>query len=269
MQGTVKRVDFAFQRFFKGLSKYPKFKSIRQYSGWTFPDKLSWNALTKGKHGQLHITNLGKIRMRGKARTWGLPTTCTIVYRPSVNKWYHKLTSNTVRRNSLIAGENLNVTGMTARAKQGKRKKQKAGLNRSILSVGFGIVGPMLDYKSAEAGGFHLESPTQQLKLSQRCAECWELTPKTLKDRVHVCSNPACGHIEDRDVNADHLGMGPGTWPRKRGVAKLYFLRKHEVTWDEEAPKIPLEGRGNPAFSKGGVVHLDHYPAGGITPASQ
>lgn len=303
LQATVKRVDFAFQRFFKGLSKYPKFKPIRQYSGWTFPDKQSWKALTDGKHGQLQITNLGKIRMRGQARTWGLPTTCTMVYRPRVNKWYasitvecvpvretgfgaigydlgckdavtfsdgekvakpdfikdgdakvksaskslrrkrrpdrkkgvkasgrwrkairrlsriqrkvanqrldwlHKLTSNTVRRNSLIAGEKLNVKGMTARAKKGKRKKQKAGLNRSILSVGFGMVGPMLDYKSAEAGGFHLESPTQQLKPSQRCAKCWELTPKTLKDRVHVCSSPACGHVEDRDVNAAQVNL--------------------------------------------------------------
>jgi putative transposase len=92
---------------------------------------------------------------------------------------------------------------MTRKAKQGsKRKAQKAGLNRSILEVGFGMIGQMLDYKAREAGGFYVESPTQQLKPTQRCARCWELTPKTLQDRIHVCSNPACGHIEDRDVNA-------------------------------------------------------------------
>lgn len=34
MQATLKRVDYAFQRFFKGLGAYPKFKSIRHYSGW-------------------------------------------------------------------------------------------------------------------------------------------------------------------------------------------------------------------------------------------
>jgi transposase len=33
LQATVKRVDFAFQRFFKGLGSYPKFKTIRHYSG--------------------------------------------------------------------------------------------------------------------------------------------------------------------------------------------------------------------------------------------
>jgi putative transposase len=307
IQATVKRVDFAFQRFFKGLGGYPKYKSIRYYSGFTYPGKAGWKALTNGKHGQLQITNLGTIRMRGHARTWGLPTTCTIVYRASERKWYasitvecvpvretgpgdigydlgckdaitfsdgrkmskpafikagdiavkaaskrlrrkrrpdrkagikpsspwrrasrdvarlkrkvanqradwlHKLTCDTVRCNSLIAGETLNVKGTTARAKKGKRKKQKAGLNRSILSVGFGMVGPMLAYKSVEAGGFHLESPTRHLKPSQRCVMGWELTPKTLKDRIHRCSNPACGHVKTRDVNAAQVNLA---WTR-------------------------------------------------------
>ncbi|MEQ9494262.1 MAG: hypothetical protein RJP96_11670, partial [Algiphilus sp.] len=96
-----------------------------------------------------------------------------------------------------IAGEQLNVKGMTRKAKKGKRKRQKAGLNRSILDVGFGIVGDLLTYKTAEAGGFYVESPTKTLKPTQRCAKCWELTPKSLADRVHVCSNPDCGHTED------------------------------------------------------------------------
>ena len=104
--------------------------------------------------------------------------------------------------NSLIGGEQLNVKGMTRKAKKGKRKKQKTGLNRSILDVGFGIVGDLLSYKSAEAGGFYVESPTRTLKPIQRCAKCWELTPKTLSDRVHICSNPDCKHVKDRDINA-------------------------------------------------------------------
>ncbi|MEQ8385660.1 MAG: transposase, partial [Coleofasciculus sp. A1-SPW-01] len=116
--------------------------------------------------------------------------------------WLHKTTSEIVSGNSLIAGEQLNVKGMTRKAKKGKRKRQKAGLNRSILDVGFSIVGDLLTYKATEAGGFYVESPTKTLKPSQRCAKCWELTPKTLADRVHVCSNPDCNHVEDRDVNA-------------------------------------------------------------------
>jgi len=131
------------------------------------------------------------------------------------DNWLHQTTSNIVSSNSLVAGEQLNVKGMTARAKKGKRKKQKAGLNRSILSVGFAKISKMFEYKLAEAGGFYVESPTRQLKPSQRCAKCWELTPKTLNDRVHVCSNPTCSHTEDRDINAAQVNLiwaqGAGT----------------------------------------------------------
>lgn len=312
LQATVKRVDLAFQGFFKGLRGYPRFKAIRHYSGWTYPCKSGWKALTDGKHGALRLTHLGGLRMRGQARTWGTPTTCTIVYKhglwfasitvnctpvrftrdgsvgidlgckeavtlstgeqiskpefiadgekavqhaskslrrkrsPNRKKgikpsnrwvkaqrgksklqrkvtrqrhdWLHKITSNIVSSNSLIAGEQLNVKGMTSRAKKGKRKKQKAGLNRSILSVGFGMIGGMLSCKSAEAGGFYLESPTRKLKPSQRCAKCWELTPKTLKDRVHVCSNPKCNHTEDRDINAAQVNL---IWARGQELASI------------------------------------------------
>lgn len=301
LQATLKRVDFAFERFFKGLGGYPKFKGNRFYSGWTYPCKSGWKALTEGKHGSLKLSNLGTLKMRGQARTWGVPTTCTIFCRhgkwyasitvkcepvretargsigvdlgckdavsfsdgakaakpafiaiadkavkqaskrlrrkraPNRNQrvkgsrrwlaerrrvsklqrkvtrqredWIHKLTSDIVSRNSLVAGEQLSVKNMTRKAKKGKRKKQKAGLNRSILSVGFGIIGQFLDYKAAEAGGFYVESPTRQLKPTQRCAKCWELTPKTLADRVHVCSNPECQHTEDRDTNAAQVNL--------------------------------------------------------------
>ena len=90
LQATVKRVDFAYQRFFKGLGGYPKFKSIRRYSGWTYPCKSGWKALTDSKHGALRVTNLGTIRMRGQARTRGIPKTCTLFLR--AGKWYASIT---------------------------------------------------------------------------------------------------------------------------------------------------------------------------------
>jgi len=312
LQATLKRVDFAFNRFFKGLGKYPNFKASRRYSGWTYPCKAGWKAHTSGSNGYLELSNLGSIQMRGKARTWGTPTTCTIFYRqgqwsasitvqcqpvrqtgtesvgidlgckdaitlstgekiskpaflkegsqkvkvaskrlrrkraPNRNKkikgsrrwkrerqtvsklqrkvarqredWLHKTTSNIVSSNSLVAGEQLNVKGMTSKAKKGKRKTQKAGLNRSILEVGFGMIGQMLEYKLAEASGFYVESPTRKLKPTQRCAKCWELTPKDLSERVHACSNPQCSHTEDRDVNAAQVIL---TWARGQELSSL------------------------------------------------
>jgi len=119
--------------------------------------------------------------------------------------WLHQTTSNIVSGNSLVAGEQLNVKGMTASAKKGKRKRQKAGLNRSMLDVGFSTISNLLAYKIAEAGGFYVESSTITLKPTQRCAKCWELTPKTLADRVHICSH--CSHTSDRDVNAAEVNL--------------------------------------------------------------
>ena len=319
LQATLKRVDFAFQRFFNGLGGYPKFKASRRYSGWSYPGIAGWKVETNGSNGYLNLSNLGRIQMRGTARTWGTPTTCTILCRtekwyasitvkcqpsrqtgegavgidlgckdanvlrgrippqtlraitlstgekiakpdfikegqrkvkvaskklrrkraPNRNKkvkgsrrwkrerkvvsklqrkvarqredWLHQTTSNIVSGNSLVAGEKLNVKGMTAKARKGKRKKQKAGLNRSILDVGFATIGQFFSYKSAEAGGFYLESRTRELKPTQRCVKCWELTPKTLADRIHVCSNPDCRHTEDRDINAAQVNL---TWAR-------------------------------------------------------
>jgi len=90
LQATLKRVDMAYQRFFKGLGGYPKFKSIRHYSGWTYPCIAGWKTLTDGKNGCLELSNLGRIQMRGTARTWGKPTTCTIVNRQGI--WYASFT---------------------------------------------------------------------------------------------------------------------------------------------------------------------------------
>ncbi len=253
LQATVKRVDLAYNAFFQGLRKLPKFKSIRKFSGWTYPATSGWKANTSGKHGSVNLNDLGiKIKMRGQAKQWGKPTTLTIVYKPGLKQWFasftveildiaakfgshselaynsivafdlgcetaittysgknieqvsnprftqrteakikkaskelrrkqapnrnkkikasrrwkkankrvqglqrkagaqrrdwqHKVTSEIASRYDIGVTEQLNTKGMTRKAKRGsKRKKQKAGLNKSILSVGFGTLNKML-----------------------------------------------------------------------------------------------------------------------------
>jgi putative transposase len=99
LQATVKRVDFAYKRFFqkraalrgtKQSGGRPKLKSVRDYRGWTYPCKSGWKASTNGENGYLVLSNLGNIKMRGKARTWGIPTTCTIIWKQG--KWYASIT---------------------------------------------------------------------------------------------------------------------------------------------------------------------------------
>ncbi|WP_031405849.1 RNA-guided endonuclease TnpB family protein [Thiomonas sp. FB-Cd] len=151
----------------------------------------------------------------------------------------HKETTRMVRQCAVLATEELAPKNMSRSAKgtvetPGRRVRQKAGLNREILSAGFGMAHPMLAYKAEEAGTrLHL-SNTRQLKPSQRCAACWEIVPKTLAERMHVC--PHCGHVMQRDQNSalvvlidafntqDTPGTGvaarPKPLPRQRGKSK-------------------------------------------------
>ena len=80
--------------------------------------------------------------------------------------WQHKVTSDIASRydNSLRHGfangvtEQLNTKGMTRQGKKGsKRQKQKAGLNKSILSVGFGTLNQMIAYKIESKGGLMMK----------------------------------------------------------------------------------------------------------------
>ena len=291
LQATVKRVDDGFGRFFHGLGKYPRFKSSRYYRGWTYPGVAGWKTHTTGGNGHLEISNLGKIQMRGKARSWGQPSTCTIVWknnkwfasitvkcdvqrqtgtgavgidigtltavafdngdkidnprflasaqagirkaskqmrrkrkpekrkskasrrwkkaRKKVSKrhykvanrrqdWVHQVAAQITSANSLVATETLQVKNMTAKAKKGKRKRQKTGLNRSILDVGFGMLRSAIRYKVEEAGGFFIEVPAQKIKPSQTCPKCLAQKKKELSERIHQCEK--CGYTADRDV---------------------------------------------------------------------
>jgi putative transposase len=229
---------------------------------------------SNGKHGTVTLNDLGiTLKMRGKAKAWGTPTTLTIVYKPSKREWYasftvnvaipkpkfgsesdlkyesivaydlgtataltlfdgggfheianprftqrmeekirqtaklkrrkrppkkgvkasrrwrkvnqresklkakvarqrrdwqHKVTSDLACRYDIGVTEKLSTKAMTRMAK-GKGQKQKAGLNKSILSVGFATLNQMLTYKMEQKGGLVLQLPTKTIKPSQRC----------------------------------------------------------------------------------------------------
>jgi putative transposase len=314
LQATIKRVDFAFERWFKGLAKCPRFKSIRHYSGWTYPDCAGFKVESNGENGYLNLSKIGRIQMRGQAKYWGKPTTCTIVYRngkwyasitinvldqilkpevfptgaigidlgcnsalsitdgenhqqidapkflrnaeekikkasknkrskqaPNRNKkikasrrfkkaqvkvsrllrkvanqrqnWIHQVAADIVSGNSFVATETLVVKKMTSKAKIGKRKKQKAGLNKSILDVGFGMLRSTIKYKVEQIGGVFVEVPTRQVKPSQTCPRCGHQCKKTLDIRVHNCT--VCGYSQDRDIAAAEVMLywSKGTLP--------------------------------------------------------
>ncbi|YAF99038.1 MAG: RNA-guided endonuclease InsQ/TnpB family protein (plasmid) [Nodularia sp. CChRGM 3473] len=305
LQATLKRVDLAFTRFFKGLGGYPKFKSIRRYSGWSYPSFTGWKCHSTGDNGYLELAKIGSIQMRGKARLWGHPKALDIVHRngkwyasvvldvddellrnsrktddgviaidlgcndavawtngeenglipaprffrkaeqkikqlskgkrrkrpPNYKKrqkasrrwkkvqqqiskvyrkvanqrqnWVHQITTRIISSNSAVVTEQLEVKNMSAKAKKGKCKKQKTGLNKSILDVGMGMIKQSLKAKLDDIVGVFVEAPTKKIKPSQTCPKCGHQAKKTLDQRLHICSN--CNYTQQRDIAASEV----------------------------------------------------------------
>ncbi|MHC5674868.1 RNA-guided endonuclease InsQ/TnpB family protein [Nostoc sp.] len=332
LQATLKRVDFAFERWLKGLGKRPRFKSIRHYSGWTYPDCAGFKVESDGENGYLNLSKIGRIQMRGQGKYWGKPTTCTIVYRngkwyasitvnlldqvlkpeilpvgavgidlgcnaalsitdgenhqqmdapkflrnaehlikkaskdkrrkraPNRKKkiiasrrfkkaqlkvskltrrvanqrqnWVHQVAAEIISSNSFVATEKLEVKNMTRKAQKGKHKKQKAGLNKSILDVGFGMLRSTIKYKIEQIGGLFVEVPTRRVKPSQTCPKCGHQHKKTLDVRVHECG--VCSYRQDRDIAAAEVML---YWAK--GNATCYN------SWNPCNAVAPLPGLG-------------------------
>ena len=114
--------------------------------------------------------------------------------------WQHKVTSDIGSRYDVVVTEQLDTRGMTRQGKKGsKRQKQKAGLNKSIISVGFGTLSQMIAYKIESKGGLMLKLPTKQIKPSQRCPNCGKVLTDwaDLSNRYPVCHD--CGLEIPRD----------------------------------------------------------------------
>ncbi len=340
LQQTLRRLDLAFQSFFRRVKAgqtpgFPRFKALRRFSGFAYPDPAGWKLLQNGHRGATLRLGSGEsamsIRARGQHRfgadakpnditltrrngAWFVSVTLRVPEEAcarqrtddqrrgvdfGVSAWatfddgqiianprwvreelprlaalqrsrarkkkgslrfkrlgqrigclherignlrrdfVHKETTRMVRQCAVLATEQLAPKNMSRSARgtvetPGRRVRQKAGLNREILSAAFGMAHQMLAYKAEEAGTrLHL-SNTRQLKPSQRCSACWEIAPKTLADRMHVC--PHCGHVMQRDQNSaavalidafqtqDTPGTGvaarPKPLPRQRGKSK-------------------------------------------------
>ena len=117
----------------------------------------------------------------------------------------HQTSKRLIDRYAFIATEELNVKSMTASAKgtieaPGKNVKQKAGLNRGVLDTAPNAFLLKLQYKMEESGGIWVDVPTRQVKPSQTCPQCGHQKKKTLRERVHQCSE--CGYTADRDEAA-------------------------------------------------------------------
>ena len=151
----------------------------------------------------------------------------------STSGWWrehlHRLTTRLIRENQTICLEDLNSRGMSAsargpRACPGKRVRQKAGLNRSLLDASFGEFARQLAYK-AEWYGRTLVQVDRFYPSSKTCSGCGHrLESLPLAVRQWRC--PACGADHDRDHNAarniEHEGLRQVRHPEDTGEVRAF-----------------------------------------------
>ncbi|HEV3426786.1 MAG TPA: transposase [Paraburkholderia sp.] len=117
----------------------------------------------------------------------------------------HKTTTDIARKTQAAVVEDLSVKGMTASAsgtakQPGKRVRQKAGLNRAILDIGFYEIRRQLTYKLKR---FDRETYVVDrfFPSSKRCSCCGSIN-KSLALNVRTWQCASCGTAHDRDENA-------------------------------------------------------------------
>ena len=115
----------------------------------------------------------------------------------------HKLSTQIADKYALVCLEDLKIRAMSASAEgtqdaPGKRVRQKAGLNRSILDQGWSMFKDQLAYKLEwRSGQLVLVNPAYT---SQRCHACGHTHADNRKGETFRCVY--CGHTDHADVNA-------------------------------------------------------------------
>ena len=127
----------------------------------------------------------------------------------------HKLSRALVDDYDLIVHEDLKITNLVRRPKPvpdgtggyaPNGAAAKAGLNREILSAGWGQLLSMIAYKAEEAGRQVIAVDPRHT--SQRCHACGHVDAGNRVGAVFRCLG--CGHADHADVNAARNILGAG-----------------------------------------------------------
>ena len=135
------------------------------------------------------------------------------------SNWQHHVSRTLAETAGLVVIEDLRTKAMTASAKgtmqrPGAKVRQKAGLNRSILSTGWRALREQLAYKAA-----HLVA-VDPAYTSQTCHRCGEVDAASRRSQSQFeCVR--CGHRGNADINAalNILASGTGASGRRGALA--------------------------------------------------
>lgn len=118
--------------------------------------------------------------------------------------WHHKSARKVINSYDVIALEKLAVRNLTRSARgtlnqPGRHVRQKAGLNRAILDVGFSQFANMIIAKAEEAGRKVVFVDPKYT--SQTCSRCDHVDAANRRTQAEFCCL-ACSYADHADVNA-------------------------------------------------------------------
>ncbi|HEX7324455.1 MAG TPA: transposase [Rhodanobacteraceae bacterium] len=99
LQVTLKRLSLAYAAFFRRVAEgaeqpgFPRFKSLRRFSGWgykTHGDGWALHPREDMRHGCVRLAGVGNVKLRGQPRTAGSPITAEVLHKD--DRWYLSVT---------------------------------------------------------------------------------------------------------------------------------------------------------------------------------
>ena len=147
----------------------------------------------------------------------------------------HKATTEIVRKNMVVAIEDLNVRGMTSNHR----------LASAITDCGFGMIRRFLEYKSAKYGTLLL-TVNRWFPSSKMCSGCGHVKEKlSLAEREYNCKE--CGLVINRDYNASINILAEGLFNELESRFNTDIARRKFTPADLAALAASLSGRGETA----------------------
>jgi putative transposase len=118
--------------------------------------------------------------------------------------WLHKTTTDLAKNHGVVVVEDLHIRNLTRSARgtiehPGSNVRAKAGLNRSILGMAWGMAGRMLAYKCLLHGAMMISVDPRNS--SVECAKCGHASPDNRINQATFCCE-ACRHQANADTNA-------------------------------------------------------------------
>jgi transposase len=140
--------------------------------------------------------------------------------------WVEQTSTRLAREFDVIRVEDLRIVQMTRSAKgtvdrPGRQVRQKAGLNRGILSSGWGQLVQRLEHKAA---GRVEKIPAAYT--SQTCSRC-RARDREARESQAVFRCRSCGYLANADVNAA-VNIAAGRAVNARGATAVLVAEKRE-----------------------------------------